>query len=455
MGTLRLFEQDAYLREFEANVLATSAVPAALVRKSAVSGHAGNSEIPPAASEFPAVFLDRTCFYPTSGGQPHDTGTLDDANVIAVFEEDKGIMHVLDKPLRGRAALGKIDWARRTDHMQQHSGQHILSAAFVRTLDASTESFHMGAETCTIDVAASTASDDKLAAVEEAANCVVFEDRLFMIESLPVDVVRTLPIRKMPEILKVVEPGVVVDGMHAYAPPPVGLVNELRVVSIADFDCTCCGGTHVRRAGEVGLIKILRTERFKGLLRVEFICGWRALKDYGRKNAVLLKLGSTLSGNWREVPELVDKVRAEHAAEKKVAREQAERLAEYEAREFYSTATRTGDFRLVTRVFADMEARDQKSLVVLAEKIVAQGGCVALLGSTGERVSLVFARSKDLSIDLRPAMNAATPLIGGKGGGHPGLVQGGAVASGTPDSVKGLLAEALQAAEKALPGRKG
>src|SRR6266545_2938187 len=232
--TERLYYSDSYIREFDANVVEQTA-------------HEGKT----------AVVLDRTAFYPTSGGQPFDLGTLSGAKVLDVVDTDDGrILHVVDRAPDGARVNGQIDWVRRFDHMQQHTGQHVLSAAFDRLLNARTESFHLGVEYSTIDLARELPAAE-IARAEEEANRVVWEDRPVAIRFAGPDEIAKLPLRKEPKR----------EGI-------------LRLIDVQDFDLSACGGTHVARTGAIGLIAVAATERLRGGSRVTFLCGGRALAGY-------------------------------------------------------------------------------------------------------------------------------------------------------------------------------
>ncbi|HEY3247177.1 MAG TPA: alanyl-tRNA editing protein, partial [bacterium] len=246
--TERLYYADSFLREFDATVLE-------------VRERGGR----------PAIILDRTAFYPTSGGQPHDLGRLDGAEITEVFDEDGTILHLADRALEGRVH-GTIDWPRRFDHMQQHTGQHILSQAFLRVLRAGTRSVHFGADVCTLDLDIADLGPDEAGRVEDAADAIIFEDR-------PV-VVREVDEAELPHL-----------GLRR----PAKKRGRVRIVEVQDFDVSACGGTHVRRTGEIGLIAMRRWERFKGGVRIEFFCGQRALREHRWKNAMVLDLAAELS----------------------------------------------------------------------------------------------------------------------------------------------------------------
>ena len=255
-GTRRLYYENAYRAEFEATLLQ-------------VTEYEGK----------PAVLLDATCFYPTSGGQPHDLGTLNGVQIVDVVEAGEDILHLLATPLAPGPVRGIIDWNRRFDHMQQHSGQHILSQAFERELQADTVSFHLGNASSTIDVTLGSLDWDLAARIEELTNRIVFEDRPVTVREYSAAEVGALALRKAP-----IDKGII------------------RVVTVQDFDVCACGGTHVRATGEVGCIHIRGWERRRGQVRVEFLCGWRALHDYRTENVTCQDLANRFSVGIGELP---------------------------------------------------------------------------------------------------------------------------------------------------------
>src|SRR5947209_10568776 len=232
------------------------------------------------------VILDRTAFYPTGGGQPNDTGWLDQSRVVDVFEDDAGIIHHLVEEQGalavGQTVQGRIDRARRLDHLQQHSGQHILSQAFVQASGAETRSFHLGSSTSTIDIELQSPTADHLRAAEEIANAIVFEDRPMRVHLVNEDEARQLPLRK-----------------------EAAVEGTIRVIEIDGFDWSPCGGTHARRTGQIGLIAIKGYERAKKMTRVEFVCGHRALAEYRAANQTALAVAQSFSAERDAAPELV------------------------------------------------------------------------------------------------------------------------------------------------------
>ncbi len=374
--TEKLFHLDPYLRTFTARV----------VRRGEREGQ-------------PFVALDRTAFYATSGGQPFDSGTLGGARVVDVVEDGNDLLHVLERAIDRDEVSGEIDWPRRHDHMQQHHGQHLLSQAFIRAADAETVSFHLGPETSTIDLNVPDLHEARVREAEDVANRVVFEDREGSARVYDADEVKKLPLRK---------------------PPTVS--EGIRIVSVPDFDYSACGGTHPRRTGEVGLVKVLRWERSKGLVRVEFVCGLRALREFRTRLGWLSQACSALSTSPSELPGLLAKRLEEAETVRKRARDLEERLAGHEAVELFAAAPEPGGVRLVA---ASFEGRDPGILTTLAKGIRERGRAVVLLASRTDKASLLFSASDGVAIDLREAMKEACAVLGGKGGGRPNHVQGG------------------------------
>jgi alanyl-tRNA synthetase len=397
--TERLYYSDSYTRLFNARIL----------ERLIYNNH-------------PALVLDKTFFYPTSGGQPNDRGTINQAPVIDVIvrESDQAILHILDREADDSGdAAGALEWSRRFDHMQQHTGQHILSQAFIRTAHAETIGFHLG-DSLTIDLAVEKLSPDSLDQAENLANRVVI-DNVPVRAWFPTDEeLKDIPLRKAPEI----------DG-------------RLRIVAIGDFDFTACGGTHVAHSGEVGLIKIIKVERAKKMMRVEFMCGARALRDYRRKNAILNQLAADFTCGVFEIDQSVAKLRSESQAVNKELKEARERLVEYDAHELIAALPDTWGNRLIKRVWAN---RDMNELRKLAMRLTDEPKVIVLLGSSGAKANLVFARSGDVDQDMKALLFAALKVIGSeKGGGDSRLAQGGGVtASGD------MIEKALGEAEKKL-----
>ncbi|MBC7249052.1 MAG: hypothetical protein H5T62_02115 [Anaerolineae bacterium] len=394
----RLYYTDAYLRAFEAQV----------IERLAWEGR-------------PAVVLDRTAFYPTSGGQPHDTGDLNGVRVVDVVERetDGAIVHVLEGELPGDNVHGQINWARRFDHMQQHTGQHILSQAFIAALEAETVGFHLGADMSTIDLNRAPLSEEQLAQAETLANEVVFDNKPVHTRFVDKDALAKLPLRKPPQVS-----------------------GPIRIVEVEGFDWSPCGGTHCRRTGEVGVIKIVRVERRGAETRVHFLCGQRALADYRRKNHLVLDLAARFSvGDW-ELSDAVERLSEEARLARKQVRALQEQLLEYEAAALLAGAETLAGARVIRRVYADRGIEDIRHL---AQRLTAEPNVIALLGcgNAGNKAQFVFARSADLPHDMNALLRLACKTVGGGGGGRPNFAQGGG-----PDGAR--VAEALEVAWQQL-----
>jgi alanyl-tRNA synthetase len=402
--TDRLYYADAYCREFSA----------AITRVDRRNGRT-------------VVALDRTAFYPTSGGQPFDTGTLvlrlgggperPALHVVDVLDEDDGgVLHVLEgaEPAVGANVRGTVDWARRFDHMQQHTGQHVLSAAADRLFGVRTVSFHLGKEASTIDLAREL-SRDEIAAAESEANRVVFENRSVSIRYASAEDAAKLPLRKESQ-----------------------REGTLRLVEIDGFDLSACGGTHVERTGSIGVIAIGTVERFKGGQRLEFYCGGRALDRFRAMRDTLagaVRLLSVLPG---ELPDAIDRLLAEARDQQRTVSALRQDLALYRAGEMAAAAEPAAAGRLVLRV-VDGDANGLRSL---ASAIVSKPGYIVVLVSVARPALVVAARSQDGQVSANDVVKALITAFGGRGGGKPELAQAGGL-DGSPEEI-------LNAARRAL-----
>jgi alanyl-tRNA synthetase len=396
MKTERLYYTDCYLREFEGRVL--RAEPCA---------------------EGSRVYLDRSAFYPASGGQPADRGTLGNAEILDVIDEGDAVAHLLDRVPESELAHGVIDWHRRFDHMQQHTGQHVLSAAFERTAEFETVSFHLGEEISSIDLASDRTSVRQVEEAESLANQVVFDNRAVAILFRTSEEARQMSLRK-----------------------PAAREGELRLIRVEDFDLSACGGTHVNRTGSIGLIAVRKIERMKGQTRVEFVCGGRALACARRDFRTLSEAGRALSSAPEKLPELVCKQSDEIRGATKSIEKLSHRVAEYRGRELWAAAPVTGSIRIIRHIFNGDEAAEAKMVAQAATRLPA---CVFLIGVQGEPAALYFARSEDGGADMGSVLKKTLAGFGGKGGGTQHFAQGG----GLPPE---HLEEALVYAEGLLLG---
>lgn len=355
-----------------------------------------------------AVTLDRTAFYPTSGGQPFDTGTLGGAAIVDVVDDEATgeILHVVDRALeKGAAVKGTIDRARRLDHMQQHTGQHILSAAFETLHHARTVSFHLGAETSTIDLDREV-NAAAVAGAERLANDVVWDDRPVAIRYATDEEAARLPLRKEPT-----------------------RSGTLRLIEVPGCDLSACGGTHVPRTGVIGMIAVTGTERFKGGLRVSFVCGARALARFGRMRATIDECIRRISVHPDELPAAIGRLQDEIRAQKQTIRGQQGSLAESRAAELKSEAEIANGVALVVSYVPGWDANGIK---LLASTLTAGSGVVAALVGDGTPAPVVVARSEDARVDAGEVLRGLLTELGGKGGGKPAMAQGAVNAEAAP-----------------------
>jgi alanyl-tRNA synthetase len=379
----RLYYNNAFLREFDTPVVEQFPV-----------------------GEGVGIVLQRTAFYPTSGGQPHDTGQLDGLPVVDVFEReaDQAVVHVVPQRLSGPSAHGQIDWVRRFDFMQQHTGQHILSHAAEDVFDADTVGFHLTEDTLTIDLNRAPLSMADGAALEERANAMIFAD-------LPV----VTAFRTQAEVSQ----------LRLRKPPAVS--GPVRIVSIADLDFSPCGGTHCSSTGAVGQIVIQKIERRGSDSRVEFVCGGRALANAQRSHRLVSDLAAQFSVGPDGLIEAVVRTVDETKSLRHELKSAEDRLLHHQAIDLVRNADMIGETRLVKAVFAE---RDPAWMKYLALRLMEFSHCMVLLGLIQDgRAQLTFARSADLAIDVRPLLREACQHVGGGGGGQPSIAQGGGPAA--------------------------
>jgi len=358
----------------------------------------------------PAVALDRTAFYPTSGGQPFDTGNLDGTPVVNVIDlEDGTIAHVIGRPIaEGSPVHGEIDWRRRFDHMQQHTGQHVLSAAFDHLFGNPTMSFHMSADVSTIDVV-KEASPEAIAAAEHEANRIVWEDREVSIRFASAEEAAALPLRKEPAR----------GGM-------------LRLIDITDFDLSACGGTHVARTGAIGVIAVSGWERFRGGTRVSFVCGGRALRLFRTYRDSIIGSIRTLSVLPEELPSAIERVQNEAKDLRRTLKTMQESLASHEAARLVSEAAVSSATRVIVHA---VEGWDAAGLKAIAAAATSGEAVVAALFSSSRPAVAVVARSPGVQIDCGAVLKDLVQQFGGRGGGKSELAQGGGLDADQPSLV--------------------
>jgi alanyl-tRNA synthetase len=361
----------------------------------------------------PAVVLDRTAFYPESGGQPADRGRLNDVTVLDAVEResDGAVIHVLSEHISDSMVEGEVDWQRRFDHMQQHTGQHILSAAFEQQLDAETVGFHLGSESSTIDVSLTGLEKEDLRPVETLANTVVWDDRAVAIQFVDDQALAGLGVQRPDDVDGPVRL-LVIPGSSGEAGPP--------------FDVNPCGGTHVARTGEIGMIKVVGRERRGDETRVTFLCGRRALRDYERKDSVITDLAGRLTVGFWELDEAVERLQEENRELRHAERELQQRLLDRETDQLVETADARGPYRVVGRVW---RGRSPDELRILARKLTDRPQVAAFLFSVDERTHFCFARSEDLELDVNEHLQDVCARLDGGGGGRPQVAQGSAPAA--------------------------
>lgn len=382
MPTDKLYYKDSYVTDFTARVVSADALP---------SGQY-------------AVILDRTAFYPESGGQPADSGLIDGLPVLDVQEKDGEVIHILNTCPGKDTITGTVDWTRRFDHMQQHSGEHVLTGAFGKVLNASNIGFHLGQTSSQIDLDIEALTVEQAAEVERTANSIVFKNIPIHIHFIDSSGLNKFPLRKQ----------------------PAKQYDNLRLIEVPDFDCCPCGGTHVAVTGEIGLIKIRSWERKKNGIRIDFVCGLRALADYQEKNETIKDLSAKLSVPPAELSTAYDKQAARldivnkelTAAQKELTRQLAHKL--------YTQSPMAGDLKIITHTQTKVSPA---ALSELSRELAEYPAAVALLAGSNPdntKAHLVFAANPALSnVNMNAALKIALPYIDGKGGGNQQSAQGG------------------------------
>jgi alanyl-tRNA synthetase len=405
--TDRLYYHDSFLYNFDAEVHSAIETPR------------------------PALILDRTGFYPTSGGQIHDTGWIVPAEPGAdpaklrvsevVDTEDGHVVHYLDAPLKdikpGTRIHGEIDPARRRDHMQQHSAQHVLSAALVRLFGMPTVSFHMADDYCSIDLDTPSLTRDQLESAERLANEIVLEDRPVDVRFVSREEGAELGLRKLPPASR----------------------DQLRLIDIHDFDLTACGGTHVSRTGQIAGIFLRKFEKVRHGYRVEFVAGQRAVATARRDFSTLTETAALFSAHIYDVPQHARKALEEIKSLRKQREQLLDELAAAQAATLLAEANQSAGRKLVVRTFSD---RDLNFLKLLAQKLTHQSpAAIALLATTSPQPALVFAQSSGQPYDMNALLKETMARLGGRGGGTKDLAQGGVP---KPEGLEEAMAAAAQ-----------
>jgi alanyl-tRNA synthetase len=413
MATKRLYYDDSFQREFTAKALSCEAAdPAApenaegaAALKTAARSATDASPTPAGVEQLWRVKLDRTAFYPSSGGQPQDTGRLGDVRVVDVLDEGEEVIHVVDKPIEIGAVQGSIDWERRFDHMQQHSGQHVLSAVFHSKFALPTVSFHMGSDVCTIDVRGREPTQEILDAAMVGANDVVYADRTVNVRYGTAEELAAAGVRKTVE-----------------------RSGTLRAIEIEALELQPCGGTHVQRTGQIGMILVRGVSRIRQDWRVEFACGRRAERLAREDFATLRAVAQRLNCSPQEAVSAAERVVAECDAHFKSARGSLQKLAELDAR---SAVQADADG---VRVIAKLFENDPPEYVQAFARAVAQAENTVALVVRKECGHIFFSQHPTAKKDMNALLGEALKRVPGKGGG-------------SRDSARGRLADAERAAE--------
>jgi alanyl-tRNA synthetase len=384
--TDRLYYHDSFLYDFDAEVREISDNPR------------------------PALILDRTAFYPTSGGQVFDTGAISTGNeklkVIEVADaEDGRIVHYLEAPPKdikpGSKIHAQIDPTRRRDHMQKHSGQHVLSAAFIRLFNLPTVSFHMGDDYCSIDLDSPNLTRSQVEEAERLANEIILENRPVEIRFVSRDEAAKLGLRKL----------------------PVADRDELRIIDIKDVDISACGGTHVNQTGQIGCVLLRKVEKVRQGWRVEFVAGQRAVATARRDFSTLTESAALFSAHIYDVPQQACKSLDEIRSLRKQHEQSLEELAEAHAAKLLAETPETNGRKLIVRTFA---GRDMNQLKLLAQKLTRLApNAIVLLASQSPQPSVVFAQSPGQPFDMGALLKLTVQKLGGRGGGSKDFAQGG------------------------------
>lgn len=373
-ATERLYYDDATLARFSASIIAL-------------------------ANDGRRVYLDRTAFYPTSGGQPHDRGLLADIAVVDVVDEEQRVAHHLAEPIGlpvGAMVVGQVDMPRRLDHMQQHTGQHLLSALLDERYGWPTVSVHFGDSTSTVDISGVEGlGADMLATIEHEANALALENRAVSVSYE--DATTAMGLRK-----------------------PSDRDGTLRIVTIEGLDRSACGGTHVARTGEIGAVLLRRAEKTKGHTRIEFVCGYRAIQRAREDASLLSRAARPLSASPQELPALVE-LQQQRIADMERDRKRLQlELARHEARERWRQAT--PDAQGLRRIRVEV-ASPVKEAEPLVQQCVALGSCVVCV-TNASMGGVLLAATDDTGIDAGQLLRGALQAAGGRGGGSPRLAQG-------------------------------
>ncbi|HHY2676185.1 alanyl-tRNA editing protein [Bacillus toyonensis] len=368
------------------------------------------------------VVLNETAFYPTGGGQPYDTGTLNGTLVTNVEEVNGEIRHFIAEQLETAEVEGKINWERRFDHMQQHAAQHILSAAFWDHFNIPTIGFHLGKETVTIDLETENLPAETIEKAVQIANNIVFENHPIRIQWMNLEEAKTLPLRKEPT-----------------------LTENIRVVIIENFDYNGCGGTHPRRTGEVGLIQVLNWERNKGGIRLTFIAGWRTLKLTGQQQQIMKDVSKQLNSSETDIPAKVAQLLISQKENEKAIQTMNEKLLFAEANELLQQPAEIHAGFLISKVFTNRSMQEVAKLsAIITEQ--QEHAITYFIIENDDKLQCILACGKTVTLDMNALLKDALPAIEGKGGGNKKSARGGGKAIMSGDEFLHQLISSLQSA---------
>lgn len=378
MNEQKLYFYDSYVTEFHANII----------------------QVIPYEDKF-AIILDKSYFYPESGGQPSDLGTINDVEIEYVAEENGNVLHITQSQLSTGPTNCQINWSHRFDNMQQHTGQHILSACFYKLYSGETSSFHIGKDSSTIEIDVESFDCEMIEKIEVLANQIVFNNTAITANIVDKEDLSEFPLRKQPKV-----------------------ESNIRIITIEDCDCSPCGGTHVNRTGEIGLIKIKKLEKLKSSFKFEFVCGNRALKDYTSKNYLVNKLGSYMSTPEQEIESAYLKSIEDYKYLQKQLSQLRNELVNYDVQQLQQSAQNINGINVISKIF---ENRDFNDVKLISQALIFYPSTIVLLASKGQNCQLIFARSENIETNMNNLLKSILPLLNGKGGGSPKAAQGGGV----------------------------
>lgn len=370
------------------------------------------------------IVMDKTYFYPTSGGQSFDTGIINEIPVIDVFEKDGEIIHVLEKELSLGKAVSKINYERRLQNIQHHTGQHLLSQAFIKVLNAPTISIHLGEDICNIEIVKSDLTSDDAFKVEEFANDLIYQNKSLSVYYVDKENISDINLRK---------------------PPKKSGQGGIRIVEIEDFDISACGGTHATTTGQIGMIKIIGWEKYKGNIKVDFICGLRALRDYRFKNTAIKNISTKFSTKDKQIEEIINKSINDSKDNLKELSIIKKELAFYKSKELIDNAEEYKSFNLIAK---SVDTSDLFFLKNIAQEIIKDQNNIAILYTNiDSKFNCIICCSENIKINLNKYLLELLKHTNGKGGGKPNFVQGSCT---IPENLNNIIDSVIELIKKEL-----